>query len=75
MGKPLMFAAFSLVQARAPPKKTRAKRAILLSENVPVTIMHKKVRLVNFAFRFFFFSPYLQDHGFLRSRNFATIAT
>ena len=51
IGKPLMFAAFSLVHARAPPKK-RELSGRYYCVNIPVTIMHKKVRLVNFAFFF-----------------------
>ena len=37
-------------------------------------IMHRKIIRVIFFFSFFFLS-YLQDHGLLRSRNFATMAT
>ena len=36
------------------------------------SIMHRKVIHVE---HFHFFLPYLQDHGLLRSRNFATMAT
>ena len=36
------------------------------------SIMHRKVIHVIF---FPFFLPYLQDHGLLRSRDFATMAT
>ena len=36
-------------------------------------IMHSKVMHVHFFF--FFFLPYLQDYGLLRSRNVATMAT
>ena len=38
------------------------------------TIMHRKVINGNF-FRFFFFLPYLQELGLLRSRNFDTMAS
>ena len=37
----------------------------------PSAIRHRKVKHVNF---FIFFLPYLQDHGLLRSRNFASMA-
>ena len=76
MGKPLMFAAFSLVHARAPPKKRELSGRYYCQETFLLQSCTRKsdLSILLFVF-FFFFPPYLQDHGFLRSRNFATIAT
>ena len=54
--------------------------SFLMEEKYGLTVlflsanMHWKVIHVNF-FSFFQVLPYLQDHGSLRSRNFATVAT
>ena len=74
MGKPLMFAAFSLLHARAPPKKRELSGRYYCQETFLLQSCTRKSDL-SILLLVFLFSPCLQDHGFLRSRNFATIAT